>query len=238
MSVETRILELIPKTDDYISGFADLRGLLHPKFSDYPSAVVIGKKLDDRIIDDLNPNGPTPEYYSLYCQTNDLLDNLISRISQTLNSLSIKNLPMVASGSRDAVYYLQDYPSTLRMGFSHKMAATRAGLGWIGKTDLFISKVFGPRVRLATVLVGQSLKTSLPPVEESSCGECRACVNACPAKAANGKLWNIRTDRDEFYDVFKCRDKAQALSQKNLNLDARVCGICVSVCPAGKRTKA
>ena len=28
----------------------------------------------------------------------------------------------------------------LRYDISHKMVATRAGLGWIGKTDLFVSK--------------------------------------------------------------------------------------------------
>jgi epoxyqueuosine reductase QueG len=32
------------------------------------------------------------------------------------------------------------------------MAATRAGIGWIGKKDLLVSEKFGPRNRLASVL--------------------------------------------------------------------------------------
>ena len=236
MSLESLVSGLLPGTG-YISGFADLRGLLHPNFSAYHSAFVIGKRLDDGIIDSLNPGGPTPEYHELYLQTNELLDNLTRRISQTLNGLGIKNLPMAAAGSKDAAYYLEDYPKTLRMSFSHKMAATRAGLGWIGKTDLFISKTYGPRVRLASVLLASEVEHKTEPVTKSLCGVCRACVDACPAGAANGKLWNVNTDRDEFYDVFKCRDMAQDLSRKNLGLDSRICGICVSACPVGKKTR-
>jgi len=35
--------------------------------------------------------------------------------------------------------------------FSHKIAATQAGLGWIGKTAVFVSARFGAAVRLTTV---------------------------------------------------------------------------------------
>ena len=38
---------------------------------------------------------------------------------------------------------------------SHKMVATRAGLGWIGKADLFISSRFGPRLRLVSILINK-----------------------------------------------------------------------------------
>ena len=44
-----------------------------------------------------------------------------------------------------------------RPPFPHKTAATRAGLGWIGKTALFVSPEFGPAVRLATVFTDLEL---------------------------------------------------------------------------------
>ena len=40
------------------------------------------------------------------------------------------------------------------------MIATRAGLGWIGKTDLFISKDIGARLRLVSILIDRPVKTA------------------------------------------------------------------------------
>ncbi len=125
---------------------------------------------------------------------------------------------------------------TLRHYFSHKMVGTRAGLGWIGKSDLFVSVKFGPRLRLASILVDFPLKPLEPPIDSSRCGKCNVCVEACPAKAATGKLWNIKVDRDEFYDAYKCRDKAKeiSLAATGQNED-EICGICIAVCPAGRK---
>ena len=56
------------------------------------------------------------------------------------------------------------------------------------------------------------------------------------AQAANGKLWNIKIDRDEFYDAFKCRDKAKEISLAATGQnDDEICGICIAVCPAGRK---
>jgi epoxyqueuosine reductase QueG len=126
------------------------------------------------------------------------------------------------------------YFKTLITDFSHKMAATRAGLGWIGKPDLFVSEKFGPRVRLATLLTDAELPVSSLTYDESRCGACDACVRECPAKAASGASWNIKTERNTFFDAFKCRDKCRELSKKNLDKNISICGICISVCPIGK----
>ena len=114
------------------------------------------------------------------------------------------------------------------------MVATRAGLGWIGKTDLFISKKFGPRLRLVSILLKTPVKAKSKPVDTSRCGKCSICVDICPAKAANGQLWNIITDRNKFYDPWKCRNQCAEFGRIKLGQDARVCGICVSACPVGK----
>jgi len=126
------------------------------------------------------------------------------------------------------------YYTTLRTNFSHKMAATRAGLGWIGKTALFVSKKFGPRLRLATILTDHPLKCTFPPIDESQCGTCSVCVKKCPAQAATGKPWNIHVDRDEFFNPFKCREKCLELSWQKMEQRISICGICVSICPLGK----
>ena len=233
MRIESLAQKRIPDDGEHIWGFADLTGLLHRRFKGYDYGIVVGKKLDDGIVDPVI-NGPTMDYSNLYVDTNRYLSGLVKEIAEDLRTLGIKSLAINPTQSQ--VDSADDYVQTLRHTFSHKMVATRAGLGWIGKTDLLISKEFGPRLRLASVLVDYRLEPLSSPVDESRCGECSLCVEACPAKAANGKLWNVRVDRDEFYDAFKCRETANRLSLERINQDMRLCGICVSVCPIGQPT--
>jgi epoxyqueuosine reductase QueG len=231
MTIEERIKQIINNENGYIMGFADLSNLVDRKYKGYNYAIVIGKKLDDTIIDAVE-SGPTAEYHDLYKQTNNDLSMLIHKIADELKQMNISTIviePTVSDDELDDEYY-----QTLRIDFSHKMAATRAGLGWIGKTALFISKKFGPRLRLATILTNHPLPDSNEPIEESRCGKCLLCVDLCPARAANGKSWNIDIDRDEFYNPFKCREKCRELSWENMRQHASICGICVSVCPIGK----
>jgi epoxyqueuosine reductase QueG len=232
MKIEEHIKQIIGNHEQYIMGFADLSNLLDKKYRGHDHAIVIGKKLDDAVMDAVE-SGPTAEYLDLYNQMNHDLSVLIHKIADELKQMNISSIviePTVSDDELDDEYY-----QTLRIDFSHKMAGTRAGLGWIGKTALFISKKFGPRLRLATLLTNHPLPYSNEPIEESQCGKCLLCVDQCPARAANGKLWNINVDRDEFYNPFKCREKCLELSRQNMKQHASICGICVSVCPIGKR---
>ncbi|UCH14106.1 MAG: epoxyqueuosine reductase [Bacteroidales bacterium] len=217
---------------DFITGYADLTGLLHENYTGYSYGIVIGRKLDYDIIDSIS-RGPNYEYYLLYKKINKELEALVRQISDELSMLSMESIPVSPTTSDEEIN--NKFSETLRVDFSHKMAATRAGLGWIGKTGLLISKKFGPRLRLATILVRKPLFLTQKPYNKSKCGKCNICVDLCPANAANGKLWNVDTDRDEFYNPFKCREQCRILSRKNLNTDISICGICVSVCPIGKK---
>lgn len=222
---------LLP-VENYIFGFADLTGLLQNKFIGFNYGISIGRKLDYKIVDKVN-NGPTPEYYSHYRQINKDLSLLTKKISDDLNKNDIETLkidPTVSTSELDSVYF-----NTLRTDLSHKMVATRAGLGWIGKTDLFISREFGPRLRLVSILLKTPVKPKLKPVDMSRCGNCSICVDICPAKAANGKLWDITVDREVFYDPWKCRNQCAEFGRNRLGLDVRICGICVAACPIGQK---
>ncbi|HQL00096.1 MAG TPA: 4Fe-4S binding protein [Smithellaceae bacterium] len=231
MAMQNDIINIVPESDDYEVGFADLGDLIKDRYP-YRYAVVVGKRLDDVVVDAIS-EGPTPDYYALYRSTNDELNLITEKVERFLgqNGFGCARIEstMRPGEANDA------FMKTLRAGFSHKMAATRAGLGWIGKTDLLVSKRFGPRVRLATVLTDYPFEKPGLPVRESLCGSCDLCVEVCPAKAASGRLWNDTLDRDVFFDAFKCFETCRRLSLERLNLKASVCGICVSVCPRGKR---
>jgi len=235
--MQEKIIELICQTvpDDgqHVWGLADLSGLLHERFKGYSYGISICRRLDDSIIDSI-VTGPNPAYLKLYKDTNIYLSDLAAGMAGKINALGINSLTIMPTSNQ--LYRSPEYARTLRHYFSHKMVGTRAGLGWIGKSDLFISKMFGPRLRLVSILVDYPLKQLAPPIGKSRCGKCNICVEACPAKAINGKLWNTKIDRDEYYDAFKCQKKAMELSLAATGEnDHAVCGICIAVCPAGMK---
>ncbi|MBI9036787.1 MAG: epoxyqueuosine reductase [Bacteroidales bacterium] len=221
--------------EDFIYGTADLRGLINKKFSDHQFGISIGKRLDDKIIDAIK-NGPTLEYFEHYQLTNSQLLEIAEKIKNELQKNNISSLIIKPTTLITEKEFKGNF-NTLTYEVSHKMIATRAGLGWIGKTALFISNEFGPRLRLVSILINKNPGTESIPINYSKCGECNICVEKCPAKAANGKLWNINIHRDEFFDSHKCRDKCGELAKQKLNTDIKICGLCVAVCPIGKRRR-
>jgi epoxyqueuosine reductase len=231
-SIKDRIKAIISDENQYILGFADLRGLLDKKFSGHNYGIVIGMRLNQKIMDSLL-DGPTREYFDHYHEINRNLSALAEKVLEELKANDVSCIlipPTVNDEELD-----QDYYKTLTCDFSHKMAATRAGLGWIGKTALFVSEKFGPRLRLITILVNRPLNGIKAPITQSRCGKCNLCVRECPAMAATGKLWDVNVKREEFYDAFKCREKCRELSHKLLNEDISLCGLCMAICPIGKQ---
>lgn len=223
--------KLLPR-DTYIFGTADLNGLIDEKFGDYLYGISIGKRLDDKIIDSI-ANGPTIEYFDYYNQINKELADKARKIKNELRKINIASIVIEPTVSTKFINGLKN----LTVDISHKMVATRAGLGWIGKADLFISTKFGPRLRLVSILINKKPDNNSIPIEESRCGKCNICVERCPAQAANGKLWNIKVHRDVFFNAHKCREKCGELAKQRLNIDKKICGLCISVCPIGKKIK-
>jgi epoxyqueuosine reductase len=231
ITIDDILNEYLIPSERFIRGFADLRGLLPEKFNRYSFGISIGMRLEDSIVNEIS-EGPTQKYFDHYKEINSELARITGRIVEDLAKIETEALaiaPSVPTSELDSVYF-----DTLRTDFPHKMAATRAGLGWIGKTDLLISPVFGPRLRLVTILLKDYHGKTGKPINKSKCGNCSVCVDNCPAGAANGKKWDITVDRDEFYDAWKCRDKCAEFGKERLSSDARVCGICVETCPVGK----
>ena len=234
MNLTNIINNILPRKTDYLIGYANLKGLLPEKYRGLGYAVVLGRRLDDRIIDAIL-DGPNIAYYNHYEEVNLELAKVAHDLADAIRLQGSKSLviePTIQDKDID-----KNFIKTLRFDFSHKMAATRAGLGWIGKTALFISKQYGPRVRLVTVLTDYPLPYCTEPINESQCGSCDLCVRHCPAQAANGKIWNIDVDRNEFFDPFACLKKARELSYQNFNKETSLCGKCIVVCPIGKITR-
>lgn len=112
----------------------------------------------------------------------------------------------------------------------HKTIATKAGLGWIGKSALFTTKEYGSALRLSSVLTNAPLDIGKP-VLKSRCSKCTECMDACPGGAISGREWNYTLKRNDFYDDKKCEKYALKISEENLGKPDTVCGKCIYACP-------
>lgn len=64
------------------------------------------------------------------------------------------------------------------------VAAQRAGLGFIGKNGLLITKEFGSFVYLGEIITNLEFEPDQP--LENGCGDCTRCIDACPTDALLG----------------------------------------------------
>jgi len=76
----------------------------------------------------------------------------------------------------------KSYKTAYARSISHKRLAQLAGFGNYGKNALIINPEFGPWIRLAAVLTNAEMKADKP-FERDLCGNCEACVKACPVGA-------------------------------------------------------
>lgn len=132
-------------------------------------------------------------------------------------------------------YYIppaaQNNEVDLTAPFSFKFAAVNAGLGWIGKNDVVITKRYGPRVRLSVILIDEQFVYGKK-ILKSNCPEnCKKCVDVCPYKALYDVPWNINSLRSDIIDYRLCNEKRSLYSKAHGRKSA--CGLCMAACPFG-----
>ncbi len=223
--LERLIEERLREAGAALVGFAGLERLPPEARHGCPRAVSIAVALDPAVVAGI-ASGPTPAYHAEYRRANALLGHLARLAAGLLRERGFD--------ARACEPTTEEYDrATLSSALPHKTAATLAGLGWIGKCALLVTRDFGAAVRLTTVLTGAPLEAGAP-VGESSCGECAACVAACPAGAPSGRPWSAGMPRGEFFDAFACERNAKAMSGAR-GIAATICGICVASCPWTRR---
>lgn len=117
--------------------------------------------------------------------------------------------------------------------FSHKVAATCAGLGWIGKNGLIINSRYGSKLSWATVLTDAPFEPDTP-VTKSQCGDCDLCVTYCPSGAVTGGVWSRGEPLQQMVRYEKCRSlKGARLHFK----DKPNCGLCITICPYSRKRR-
>jgi len=206
-------------------GFADLSALPSDWRGGMNYAVSIAAALDSQIVKEISA-GPNHPYHQEYKRANALLAKLSLSAADFLQGYGFRAEAMVPTG--------EDFDRvTLTTRLPHKTVATRAGLGWIGKSALLINEKLGASFRLTSVLTEAVLETA-DPINESRCAKCEICVKACPGQAILNRNWEAGMARDLYYNATLCHQTAKGFSAA-LNIDSTICGICVAVCPWTKK---
>ncbi|BCB97155.1 iron-sulfur-binding protein [Dissulfurispira thermophila] len=198
------------------------QNLLEP----YTRAISIAMHVNNDIISAIS-DVPTPEYAQHYRSVNASLDKITSQLVQWIIDKGFNAKAIQASHIVDE--------NNLLGNISHKAVARMAGIGWQGKSLLIISPEYGPRIRLATVITNMPLEADQP--LKNRCGRCMECAKACPASA----IKNVSTEshyesRDEAIHLDKCHGKLCEFKARP-GVDALICGVCIKVCPFGKKSR-
>ena len=152
-------------------------------------------------------------------------------------------------------YPIKTYPCPYHVekgGVFLKDAAYYAGLGCIGKNNLFITPEYGPRVRLRAMLFSVKLP-STGPSAFNPCEECDSpCLQNCPGNAFNEVIYSAETMGQEMlpgrsgtYSREKCNnqmktDSSNAKEQIAPEVSSepvkiiKYCRNCEFSCPVGK----
>ncbi len=205
-------------------GVADLTGLVPSRLGGFTRAASFALAMDPAIMASI-AKGPNQAYSDLYGQVNLRINALSQELESALREAGHRARAVPASVRSD--------PVNIRGEFPHKTAATRAGLGWIGKNCQLITWSLGPWLRLGTVLTDAPLAAGAP-VEKSFCGSCTACLEACPAKALKDGDWTPGLEREKILSPAVC----DAYKKKHFLAfhQGHVCGICAAACPWGQKT--
>ena len=202
-------------------GFADMGQVPPAARQGLPRAVSIIVARDPLVVAALS-DGPIAECHDEYRRNNELLSRLRDLATGVLREHGHQAIP------RSALQQDLDV-TTLSTLLPHKTAATRAGLGWIGRCAVLVTEAYGPAVRLTSVLTDAPLPTGTP-LDESRCGDCRACVDACPGKAVKGQDWHLGLPREALLDAQLC-DATGTAHSAELGLSRNHCAYCVAACP-------
>ncbi|MBQ0126147.1 MAG: epoxyqueuosine reductase [Clostridiales bacterium] len=220
---EQELEKLLKDSGAHIVGFSSLGDSAPAEFPEYKYAVTIVRKLSDAVVKTINGK-PTIMYFQHYRITNTKLDLIALDAVDFIESKGYLALPVAASQST------AEDKSAFRGVFPHKTGAVLSGIGFIGKNGLLITKEYGSKVRLCTVLTNMPLEP-LQSIINGGCGDCNICHDACPAKAIKGENYVPGAPRDTIFDAARCSEHMK--TYKDIGRGA-VCGICMSVCPYNK----
>jgi len=184
--------------------------LQNPATAKMKYAISMAFHLSDSILESIFTE-PTPLYAMHYNRVNSFLDDAALKITAIIQNSGFEAMPVAASQIIDK--------ASQKSYLNHKLVGKAAGTGYIGRNNLLVSPEFGSRMRLVTVLTDAPLAVT-PPLA-GDCGNCRACLAACPVGAIGESASDFRLP--------KCVEQISKF-QRLMFVTKGICGICVKAC--------
>ena len=220
-SLQTQLEAFVLEKGACLCGSCDLGYAPIAKLEGLHYAFSFAVKLSNAILSTID-GAPSFAYFQHYRAANALLDQIAFQLTAKLESLGFNAYPVAASQSLGKN---NPYVGIL----PHKTAAVLSGLGFVGKSGLFLNEEYGSKLRLCTVVTDLPLTPSRP-IVQNGCGDCTLCMRTCPAGAIYGELPKINGERN--FDAEKCskymKEHFQDIGRGS------VCGVCIKVCPKNK----
>lgn len=211
------IKRLLYENGAQLIGIGDMRNMENCA---YATGISVAIPLPKYLISDLM-TAPTREYNEVYFEMNKKLNCIVTLGEQFLIEAGYE----AYAQTTDRVVVNERRISKI----PHKTVATCAGIGWIGKSNLLVTKKFGSAVRISSLLTNAPLECD-DPIQKSYCGGCKLCVQRCPAQALYGTLWEPGVPREKIVDVEVCYKKQKEIMYANTGIDTDLCGKCFAVC--------
>jgi len=226
ISLTQEITALMKQEGCDIVGFADLCSLPEEARHNFDRGILIALPFSKEAMRE-NMEDLPQRYVDDHDPMTERLNSLKELVAKYLSDKGYNALTKIPSASPTG--------NDLRAPLSYKAVATLAGIGWIGKCAMLVTKTFGSAIRLTVVLTNAPLEVGTPITRSLCPPNCTVCVDICPGKAPLGGMWEVGIDRDAFYNAHACRKAARARLKAKLGIEQTVCGLCISHCPFTKR---
>ena len=175
-------------------GFADVNGLAS-EFVNLPNGISLVLKLPKEAMFLVNEE-EYEEYWKCFHAQIDKLTEISLKGEEYIKSLGYDAFALTMTRNEcDMKKLLSILP--------YKTIATKSGLGWIGRSALFVTPEYGSAVALGAILTDMPLDFD-EPITDSQCDDCTNCQDACPVNAINPKKWNDRLNRSDIIDIEAC----------------------------------
>jgi len=170
-----------------------------------------------------NPARPGQGRVARYAWGTDY-HTLVRRRLRRLEEVLLRERPAAA------VRGVVDTAPLLERDFAHA-----AGLGWFGKNTMLINETLGSRFFIGAILTDVELEPD-PPAADSRCGNCTACLEACPTGALSAPF---RLDARKCLNYWTIEAKGPLPSEIRARLGDRLfgCDVCGDVCPFNRNVR-
>jgi epoxyqueuosine reductase QueG len=215
MSELTDVQKYLQKLGASKVGYANVDGIAN-EFIDLPNGISLVLKLPKKAMEYINDED-YEAYWKCFRGKIAELTEIALKGEEYIKSLGYEAFALTMTRNEcDMKKLLSILP--------YKTIATKSGLGWIGRSALFVTSEYGSAVVLGAILTDMPLKFGKP-ITDSQCEDCTNCQDACPVNAINPQKWNDRLNREDIIDIDACFEYIMDQYKSGLG-----CTKCMSEC--------